>query len=213
LIGALTGNIVLSDGMTKGRLEAFSDGVIAIIITIMVLELKKPNGTDWSALAPLVPVLSGYLLSFIYIGIYWNNHHHLLHAAERVDGKTMWANLHLLFWLSLVPWATAWAGNPPFQSVPTALYAILFLFAAMAYQILQAVIISNLSPSSQAKMRAAIGRDIKGKVSGVLYLVSIPLALFDFAWLSTALFVVVALMWLIPDRRIARTVDHAAPPH
>ena len=193
---------MLTVRMTKGRLEAFSDGVIAILITIMVLELKKPAGADWSALSADAPVLAAYVLSFVLVGIYWNNHHHLLHAADHIDGKVLWANLHLLFWLSLIPWATAWNGEDLFQPVPTAVYGVILFFAGIAYLILQTLLIRLEAPRS--KLKTQIGRDIKGKLSGVLYLLSIPVALAGFAWLADAIFVVVALMWLVPDKRLER---------
>ena len=185
--------------MSKGRLEAFSDGVIAILITIMVLELRVPRGTSWDALRPLLPVFLTYLLSFVFLGIYWNNHHHLLHAADRISGKVLWANLHLLFWLSLVPFVTGWMGENRFSSLPTALYGVVLLLAAIAYYILQAAIISAQGPGS--RLAAALGRDLKGKISPVLYLVAIGFAFFN-QWVSDALYVAVALLWLVPDRRI-----------
>src|SRR6059036_3280233 len=160
--------------MTKGRLEAFSDGVIAILITIMVLELKVPHGTDWDALRPLVPVFLTYVLSFVMVGIYWNNHHHMLHAAERINGKVMWANLHLLFWLSLTPFVTGWMGENHFAPVPTAVYGAVMLLAAIAYYILQQTIIRR--QGSHSKLAAAVGGDVKGKLSPVLYAAAIPLA-------------------------------------
>jgi len=185
--------------MSKGRLEAFSDGVIAILITIMVLELRVPRGTSWDALRPLLPVFLTYLLSFVFLGIYWNNHHHLLHAADRISGKVLWANLHLLFWLSLVPFVTGWMGENRFSSLPTALYGVVLLLAAIAYYILQATIISAQGPGS--RLAAALGKDLKGKISPVLYLVAIGFAFFN-QWISDALYVAVALLWLVPDRRI-----------
>lgn len=185
--------------MRKGRLEAFSDGVIAILITIMVLELKIPHGADWESLRPLVPVFLTYILSFIYIGIYWNNHHHMLSATDRINGKILWGNMHLLFWLSLIPFATGWMGENHFAPLPTAVYGAVMLAAAIAYYILQNLIIRQQGPDS--KLEAAVGKDIKGKISPLVYLVAIPLA-FVHQWLSDALYVLVALMWLIPDRRI-----------
>jgi uncharacterized membrane protein len=185
--------------MRKGRLEAFSDGVIAILITIMVLELKIPQGADWESLRSLVPVFLTYVLSFIYIGIYWNNHHHLLSATDRINGGILWANMHLLFWLSLIPFATGWMGENHFAPLPTAVYGVVMLAAAIAYFILQNLIIRQQGPGS--KLEAAVGKDIKGKISPLVYLVAIPLA-FVHQWLSDALYVLVALMWLIPDRRI-----------
>jgi uncharacterized membrane protein len=193
--------------MKKGRLEAFSDGVIAIIITIMVLELKIPHGADWEALRPVVPVFLTYVMSFVYLGIYWNNHHHMLYATERIDGKILWANMHLLFWLSLVPFVTGWMGENHFAALPTAVYGGVLLAAAIAYYILQQLIISNQGPDS--KLKAAVGRDIKGKISPVIYAVAIVMAFVN-QWVSDALYVLVALMWLIPDKRIeAKLNEHA----
>ena len=185
--------------MTKGRLEGFSDGVIAILITIMVLELKVPHGTDWDALQPLVPVFLTYVLSFVMVGIYWNNHHHMLHAAERINGKVMWANLHLLFWLSLTPFITGWMGENHFAPLPTALYGAVLLCSGIAYTILQAAVIGAQGPHSN--LAAAVGRDLKGKLSIAAYVVAIPMA-FVHQWISDALYVAVALLWLVPDRRI-----------
>ncbi len=185
--------------MSKTRLEAFSDGVIAILITIMVLELKVPHGSDWTALRPLIPVFLTYVLSFVFLGIYWNNHHHMLHLADRVDGRILWANLHLLFWLSLVPFVTGWMGENHFASAPTAAYGAVLLMAAIAYTVLQNAIIAGQGPGS--RLAAAIGSDAKGKLSIALYAAAIGLAFLD-QWFSDALFVVVALMWLVPDRRI-----------
>ena len=190
--------------MDKNRLEAFSDGVLAIIITIMVLEMKVPHGAELAALKPVLPVFLCYVLSFLYLGIYWNNHHHLLKAIRRVNGAMMWANLHLLFWLSLFPFVTGWMGENHFAPVPTALYGGVLLLAAMAYYILQRIIIADQGCDS--KLAAAIGRDFKGKLSPVLYAIAIPLA-FVRPWIADALFVSVALLWLIPDRRIARTLE------
>ena len=192
--------------MTKNRLEAFSDGVIAIIITIMVLEMKVPHGADMTALVPLVPVFLSYVLSFVYLGIYWNNHHHLLHATQRVDGSVLWANLHLLFWLSMVPFVTGWMGENHFASAPMALYGVVLLMAAFAYWILQKAIIRSEGETSL--LRNAIGSDRKGNVSLLLYLVSIPSA-FVSPVIAGALFVIVALIWLVPDRRIERELDKA----
>jgi uncharacterized membrane protein len=185
----------------KNRLEAFSDGVLAIIITIMVLELRVPAGSDMAVLKPLLPVFLTYALSFIYLGIYWNNHHHLLKAAGRVNGAMMWANLHLLFWLSLFPFVTGWMGENHFTTVPTAVYGTVLLLAAIAYYILQSVIIAGQGCDS--KLAAAIGRDFKGKLSPVLYAIAVAAALFR-PWISCGLYVLVALLWLIPDRRIER---------
>jgi len=180
-------------------MEAFSDGVIAILITIMVLELPKPTGTNLAALREDVPVLLSYALSFVNIGIYWNNHHHLLHSTQRINGAILWANLHLLFWLSLVPFSTAWMGENHFAKLPTVTYGIVLLLAAIAYFILQTAIVKEQGPDST--LAAAIGRDRKGKVSPILYTVAIPLA-FVSRWIALGLYVVVALMWLVPDRRL-----------
>jgi uncharacterized membrane protein len=185
--------------VTKSRLEAFSDGVIAILITIMVLELKVPRGADWQALRPLLPLSLTYVLSFVFLGIYWNNHHHLLHAADRINGRILWANLHLLFWLSLVPFVTGWMGENHFASLPTALYGVVLLLAAIAYYLLQQTIIAAQGPGS--RLAAAVGRDVKGKISPLFYALAIPLAFLS-QWISDALYVAVALMWLVPDRRI-----------
>jgi len=185
----------------KSRLEAFSDGVIAILITIMVLELRVPSGPSLEALAPLVPVLLSYVLSFVYLGIYWNNHHHMLHATHRVTGPMLWANLHLLFWLSLVPFVTGWMGANHFGSLPAALYGVVMLMAAMAYWILQQVII--VSQGKESLLKRAIGRDWKGKMSPVTYALAI-LAAFWHPWIAMGLYVLVALIWLVPDRRIER---------
>jgi uncharacterized membrane protein len=187
--------------MEKNRLEAFSDGVLAIIITIMVLELRVPSGSDIAVLKPLLPVFLTYALSFIYLGIYWNNHHHLLKAAGRVNGAMMWANLHLLFWLSLFPFVTGWMGKNHFTTVPTAVYGTVLLLAAIAYYILQSVIIAGQGCDS--KLAAAIGRDFKGKLSPILYAIAVAAALFR-PWISCGLYVFVALLWLVPDRRIER---------
>ena len=185
--------------MGKGRLEAFSDGVIAIIITIMVLEMKVPHGESIQSLFPLLPVFLSYVLSFVYVGIYWNNHHHMLHACSRVSGSVLWANLHLLFWLSLFPFATGWMGENHFAAVPTAVYGIVLLMAAVAYTVLQATIVAAQGPGS--KLAAAVGGDVKGKLSMAFYALAIPLAFAD-QRLSDGLYVLVALMWLVPDRRI-----------
>jgi uncharacterized membrane protein len=189
--------------MGKGRLEAFSDGVLAIIITIMVLELKVPHGTDLHALRPLIPVFLSYLLSFVFIGIYWNNHHHLLQAVHRVSGPTLWANLHLLFWLSLIPFVTAWMGENHFAAWPVALYGVVLLAAGSAYYILVRVLIAHHGADSP--LAVAVGSDVKGRISVAIYATAIPLA-FVYAWLSCALYVAVAILWLIPDRRIERTL-------
>ena len=195
--------------MEKNRLEAFSDGVLAIIITVMVLELRVPQGSDLAALKPVLPVFLTYLLSFIYLGIYWNNHHHLLKAAHKVNGAMMWANLHLLFWLSLFPFVTGWMGENHFTAVPTALYGAVLLLAAIAYFILQSVIIAEQGRDS--KLAASIGRDLKGKLSPVLYASAIAASFFR-PWLAGGIYVFVALMWLIPDRRLARVIDERRPP-
>jgi uncharacterized membrane protein len=189
--------------MTKGRLEAFSDGVIAILITIMVLELKVPVGTELAALQPVLPVFLTYVLSFIFLGIYWNNHHHLLHAAERINGKILWANLHLLFWLSLVPFVTAWMGENHFASLPTAVYGIDLFLSAVAYKILQNAIVAEQGPAS--RIASALGSDFKGLASLVFYLAAIPLAFVN-QWISDVIYVAVALWWLVPDRRIESTL-------
>jgi len=189
--------------MGKGRLEAFSDGVLAIIITIMVLEMKAPHGADLNALRPLLPVFLSYLLSFVYLGIYWNNHHHMLHSVQHVSGAILWANLHLLFWLSLVPFVTAWMGENHFAAAPTALYGLVLLLAAIAYWILQRTIIARQGRHSL--LAAAIGSDVKGKLSPALYIIAIALATIA-PWIAWALYVAVALMWLIPDRRIERAL-------
>jgi uncharacterized membrane protein len=193
--------------MGKARLEAFSDGVIAIIITIMVLELKIPHGDSLEVLSPLVPAFLSYVLSFVYVAIYWNNHHHMLHACTTVTGAILWANLHLLFWLSLFPFATGFMGENHFAAVPTALYGVVLLMAAIAYYVLQLAIIRAQGPDSL--LRKAVGRDWKGKVSPVLYVTAI-LATLASPWVSQVIFVTVALMWLIPDRRIERVLPHRA---
>ncbi len=193
--------------MHKGRLEAFSDGVLAIIITIMVLELRAPHGADASALRPLLPVFLSYLLSFVYIGIYWNNHHHMFQAADRVGGAVLWANLHLLFWLSLFPFVTDWMGENRLAPVPTALYGGVLLMAAIAYFILQTAIIARQGEGSV--LARAVGRDLKGKASPALYAVAIAAAFFH-PWLSQAIYVIVALVWLVPDRRIERALARGA---
>ena len=191
--------------MGKARLEAFSDGVLAIIITIMVLELKVPHGSDWPALQPLLPVFLSYVLSFIYIGIYWSNHHHMLHTVKRVNGGILWANLHLLFWLSLVPFVTGWMGENHFAALPTALYGVVLFMAAAAYFILQYCIISA-NGGKESLLAKAVERDRKGKVSQLLYAIAIPVAFWD-QWLADALYVLVAIIWLIPDRRIERMIE------
>ena len=192
--------------MGKGRLEAFSDGVIAVIITIMVLELKGPHGTDIAALKPLAPALLSYVLSFVYVGIYWNNHHHMLHAAQHIDGRVLWANLHLLFWLSLVPFTTGWVGEYPRAAIPTAIYGGVFLMAGVAWLLLQDALVRRNGPESL--LARAVGRDLKGKVSAVLYASAILLA-FVKVWVADALYVLVALIWFVPDRRIERSLPNA----
>lgn len=187
--------------MQKNRLEAFSDGVIAIIITIMVLEMKAPQGTDLAALGSILPVFLSYVLSFVYVGIYWNNHHHLLHATHRVNGAIMWANLHLLFWQSLIPFTTAWMGENHFAPVPTALYGAVLFMAAIAYTMLQSAIVASQGRDSM--LAGALGRDLKGKSSLALYLAGIGMAFVN-QWLAAAIYIFVALMWLVPDRRIER---------
>jgi|SRR5579875_1556434 len=189
--------------MSKGRMEAFSDGVLAVIITIMVLEMKSPLGTGLAAMRPLVPVFLSYVLSFIYIGIYWNNHHHLLHAIQHVNGATLWANLHLLFWLSLVPFTTSWMGENHFAAWPVALYGIVLLLAAVAYSILTRALIALHGRGST--LATSIGRDVKGKISIVIYAAAIPLA-FVRTWIAGMCYVVVAIMWLVPDRRIEKNL-------
>ena len=198
--------------MTKTRLEAFSDGVIAILITIMVLELKVPHGAELESLRPLLPVFLTYVLSFVYLGIYWNNHHHMLHLADRINGRILWANLHLLFWLSLVPFVTGWMGENHFAALPTAGYGVVMLLASVAYLILQRAIIAQQGPGS--RLAAAVGKDLKGKVSAALYSAAILLA-FVREWISDAIYVLVALMWLYPDPRIeSRVAGHASgDPH
>jgi len=185
------------------RLEAFSDGVLAIIITIMVLELRVPHGADVGALRPLMPVFASYVLSFVYIGIYWNNHHHMMHVVARVEGGMLWANLHLLFWLSLVPFATAWMGENHFAATPLAIYGVVLLMNALAYYLLQRTIIAAQGPGSV--LRRAVGSDWKGKLSPICYLLAIPAA-YVARPVSAALYVLVALIWLVPDRRIERFV-------
>ena len=185
--------------MSKGRLEAFSDGVIAVIITIMVLELKAPGRPEWAALRPLLPTLLTYVLSFVFIGIYWNNHHHLLHATDRIGGGVLWANLHLLFWLSLVPLVTAWLGEHHEAAVPCAVYGVVLLMSGVAFTILLRSILS--APGGNPRLAVAVGRDFKGKLSLLLYATAIGLAFVN-PWISDAIYVAVALIWLVPDRRI-----------
>ena len=190
--------------MHKSRLEAFSDGVLAIIITIMVLEIKVPHGDTVDTLRPLLPVLSSYVLSFIYVGIYWNNHHHLFQAARKVNGRVLWANLHLLFWLSLLPFASGWMGENHFAALPVALYGAVLLMAGLAYWLLSRAIIQADGPDSL--LAKAIGRDWKGNASVALYLLAIPLT-FLHEWIAEAIYVGVALLWLVPDRRIERALQ------
>lgn len=193
--------------MGTTRLEAFSDGVLAIVITIMVLELQVPHGAEFSDLAPLLPVLLSYVLSFVYIGIYWNNHHHMLQASQRVTGGVLWANLHLLFWLSLLPFTTGWMGENHFTELPTAMYGAVLLAAAIAYWILQQSLIA--SEGGEARLKHAVGHDWKGKLSPLLYIAGIALT-FVRPWLGVVIYVVAALIWLVPDRRIERALDEAA---
>ena len=191
--------------MKKGRLEAFSDGVVAILITIMILELRAPERTTLEALRPLLPMFLTYVLSFVYLGIYWNNHHHLLHATSRINGAVLWANLHLLFWLSLVPFVTAWMGENHFAPLPTAVYGAVMLASAIAYIVLQMTI---LRQEDNSRLARALGRDMKGKISLALYAAAIPLAFLN-QWISDAIYVAVALIWLVPDRRLEREIEAA----
>jgi len=193
--------------MGKARLEAFSDGVLAIIITIMVLELKVPEGATLEALRPVCGKLSAYAMSFVYVGIYWNNHHHLLHTVKKIDGWVMWANMHLLFWLSLVPVATGWIGETGAAKLPTALYGFLLFMAGAAYLLLQRAIIH----ADGTQLQRAIGNDLKGKLTSLIYAAAVGLAFVE-PWISVAIYVALAIAWLIPDRRIARVVDNSAPP-
>jgi TMEM175 potassium channel family protein len=196
--------------MSTGRMEAFSDGVIAILITVMVLELPTPHGTTWAALHESLPVLLTYVLSFVYLGIYWNNHHHMLQATDRVNGLILWANLHLLFWLSLIPFTTAWLGENHLATTPAAAYGIVLLADALAYYALQTAIIRDQGEGSL--LAAAVGRDRKGKVSPLMYMLGIGLA-FVSPWLAIAVYVAMALVWLVPDRRLERTLAaRSAPP-
>jgi uncharacterized membrane protein len=187
--------------MSKGRLEAFSDGVFAVIITIMVLELKAPHGADLAAFRPLLPAFLTYVLSYVFLGIYWNNHHHLMHAVDHINGASMWANLHLLFWLSLVPFVTGWMGENHFAPLPTAVYGTVLFMAGIAFLILE----GRLLRAGNPRLAAALGNDFKGRISAVLYLVAIPLAFVHQA-IADVLYVCVALIWLVPDRRIERTL-------
>jgi uncharacterized membrane protein len=193
--------------VSKSRLEAFSDGVVAIIITIMVLELKVPHGFDLAALTPMVPAFLSYVLSFVFVGIYWNNHHHMLHTVEKTNGKILWANLHLLFWLSLIPFTTHWMGETHAAPLPTAAYGVVLVAAAIAYTILQRCIVQHHGADS--RLARALGSDFKGKLSVGLYTAAIPLA-FVASWISVALYVTVALIWLVPDRRIERTFTESS---
>jgi uncharacterized membrane protein len=188
-------------GVPKSRLESFSDGVIAILITIMVLELHTPEGTSWHALRHELPVLLAYVLSFVYLGIYWSNHHHMLAAVSRLSGGTLWANLHLLFWLSLIPFSTAWMSEHHFPRIPTAIYGVVLLAAAIAYYILQNTLLR--AEGDKSRLRAALGSDVKGKISPLLYCVGIGLSFVN-QWLGLAVYVLVALIWLVPDRRVER---------
>jgi uncharacterized membrane protein len=190
--------------MGKGRLEAFSDGVIAIIITIMVLEMKVPHDDRLDSLLPLLPVFLSYVLSFIYVGIYWNNHHHMMYASSKVSGRILWANLNLLFWLSLFPFATGWMGENHFASAPTALYGVVLLMAAIAYKVLQQTVIASEGPASLLKK--AVGRDWKGNISPILYVTAIGIS-FLWQWVAQAIYLMVALLWLVPDRRIERALQ------
>ena len=192
--------------MGKGRLEAFSDGVIAVIITIMVLELKVPHGTDLAALVPLTPVFLSYVLSFIYIGIYWNNHHHMLHAVERINGRALWANLHLLFWLSLIPFVTGWVNETHFAAVPVALYGAVLLMSGVSYYLFERVVIALHTEDS--RLTRAMGKDLKGIMSLLIYVVAIALTFVN-PWVSCALYIFVAIMWFIPDPRIERALPEA----
>jgi len=187
--------------MTTSRLEAFSDGVVAILITIMVLELRPPHEATFQSLKPLIPISFSYLLSFVFLGIYWNNHHHLLHAAQFVNGRVLWANLHLLFWLSLIPFVTAWMGENHFASAPVALYGVILLLSAIAYTVLVRSLLLLHGPDSF--LAEALGADFKGKISIVLDLIAIPLAFLN-PWVAFAIYILVAVMWLVPDRRIER---------
>jgi uncharacterized membrane protein len=193
--------------MGKSRIEAFSDGVFAIVITIMVLELKVPHGATLAALGELWPVFTSYVLSFVHLGIYWNNHHHMFHAVKRVSGGVLWANLHLLFWLSLIPFVTAWMGVNHFAAVPTAAYGLVLLLAGIAYWLLQKELITH--DGNESLLAVAVGADLKGKLSPVLYGIAIPSA-FVSRWLAGALYAAVALLWLVPDRRIERAIEHGA---
>jgi uncharacterized membrane protein len=195
--------------MGKGRLEAFSDGVLAIIITIMVLEMKVPHGADLGSLVPLWPVFLSYLLSFVYIGIYWNNHHHMMHTVHTVSGGVLWANLHLLLWLSFMPFTTGWMGENHFARWPAVLYGVSLLGCAIAYYVLQTVLVRHHGPDSV--IAKAVGHDFKGKVSPVFYIIGIAAAFFEQPRIALTLFVLVALMWLVPDRRMERALKTSEP--
>lgn len=189
--------------MSKGRVEAFSDGVIAIIITIMVLELKVPHTTDLSALLSLAPIFLSYILSFIYVGIYWNNHHHLFQLVTHVNGRVLWANIHLLFWLSMIPFVTAWSGENHFAALPVALYGLVLFFSAMAYYILIRILVA--SHGAESSLAKAIGDDFKGKISAVLYAIGIPMAYYS-SYIALGFYVIVAAIWIIPDRRVEKVI-------
>ena len=189
--------------MGKGRLEAFSDGVIAVIITIMVLEMKVPHGDDMSALRPLIPVFVSYVLSYLNVGLYWNNHHHMMHAVKTVNGPVLWANLHLLFWLSLIPFVTDWMGENHFAEIPVAVYGLVLLMSGIAYYILSQTLIRH---EKDSVLGHAVGTDFKGKISVVIYVVAIPLSFVN-RWVALGLYIFVAVMWLVPDRRIERVLD------
>jgi uncharacterized membrane protein len=190
--------------MGKGRLEAFSDGVIAVIITIMVLEMKVPHGEDLSSMQPLIPVFISYVLSYVYVGIYWNNHHHMLHAVRNVNGPILWANLHLLFWLSLIPFVTGWMGENHFAEVPVAVYGAILMMSAIAYYILSRILIKH--DGRDSTLATAVGIDFKGQISVVIYAVAIPMSFVN-RWVALGGYAFVALMWLVPDRRIERVLD------
>ncbi len=189
--------------MQKSRLEAFSDGVIAIIITIMVLELKIPHGHHFADLVPLFPVFISYILSFVFVGIYWNNHHHMFHVVKKISGGVMWANMHLLFWLSLIPFVTAWMGENHFSAFPVSLYGVVLLMAAIAYYILARALVVHHDADSE--LAIALGNDFKGKISVVIYAIAVPISFYQ-AWIAFVLYITVAIMWLVPDRRIERVV-------
>ena len=197
-------DLSLQAAMNKGRFEAFSDGVIAVIITIIVLEMRVPHGESFEALAPVFPVFLSYVLSFVYVGIYWNNHHHMLHATSAVTGAMLWANLHLLFWLSLIPFTTGWMGENHFAPAPVALYGVVLLFAAIAFRILQQLIIT--SQGQDSVLKKAIGSDWKGKLSLIVYAIAIPMA-FASRWVSLGLYLFIALIWLVPNRRIEKALS------